>query len=421
MDRSVASLLISIFLLETGSGLLGIVIPVRAEIAGFRTEIIGVLGTLHYVGFVIGCIKLPGLVRRTGHVRSFSALAAIASCAILGYALTESQLAWMALRLAAGVCFAGMFMVTESWLNDRSTSTTRGRLLGSYMVATWVGVILGKLAYGALGQTSFEAFTLVAMAVVLSMVPLAVTNGAVPAIPRPSRLGLRELLKLAPAGFIGCLAIGLANSTFWTFAPLYARNAIGTGAPVSLFMVACVLGGAVFQRPIGRISDGMDRRWVILLLCVASAGVGLSIALADALSAAATYGLGFLFGAASLSVYSLCVAYANDRADPADYVDVSSYLLLVFGFGAIVGPLVSGVVVAHFGYPSAFLCMASAEIALALYLIGELYRTERVPPDQQVQFASQPPLTHGTQAVAGLNPETEAGSLKQTPKPPPAP
>lgn len=146
MDRSVISLLASIFLLETGSGLLGIVIPVRAESAGFNTETICMLGTLHYVGFVLGCITLPSLIRRSGHVRSFAALAAITAGAILAFALTSSRAAWMALRVALGMCFAGMFMVTESWLNDRSTSATRGRLLGNYMAATWIGVIVGKLA-----------------------------------------------------------------------------------------------------------------------------------------------------------------------------------------------------------------------------------------------------------------------------------
>lgn len=117
------------------------------------------------------------------------------------------------------------------------------------------------------------------MAVALSMVPLAITNGAVPSIPRPSRLGMRDHLKLAPAGLVGCFLAGLTNSAFWTFSPLHARNEISSGASVSLFMAASVLGGAVFQRLIGRLSDRTDRRWVVLLACVASSGLGLSLAL----------------------------------------------------------------------------------------------------------------------------------------------
>ncbi len=248
------------------------------------------------------------------------------------------------------------------------------------------------------------------MAVVLSMVPLAVTNGAVLSIPRPSRLGMRDLLKLAPAALVGCFLTGLANSAFWTFAPLYARNEIGSGAPVSLFMAASVLGGAVAQRPIGRLSDRTDRRWVILLACITSSGLGLSLALAPSLSTTETYGLGFLFGAASLSIYSLCVAYANDRADPDAYVDVSSLLLLVFGFGAIVGPLMAGFAIARFGYASVFLCMATAEVALALHVVAELFRKRGASQDQKASFATQPPLTHGTQAVVGLNPDIDVRS-----------
>lgn len=404
MDRSLASLMSAILLLEIGSGLQGVLIPVRAEIAGFPTEIIGVLGTLHYVGFVLGCVRLPALVRRIGHVRSFSALSAIAASSVLFYALAEIPVAWMGLRVAIGFCFAGLFMVTESWLNDRATTDTRGSLLGKYMLATWIGVIIGKMVYSLASPESFQHFSLVAVAITISMVPLAVTNGAVPTIPQPSRIGLAEVYQLAPTGFIGCLVVGLANSAFWTFGPLFARNEIGIGAPVSLFMAACVVGGAALQWPMGRISDGTDRRWVIACLCLASALVGLSLACVPASSTLQTYGLGFLFGAASLSLYSLCVAHANDHADPSGYIDVSSSLLLVFGLGALAGPFFAGLIIPVFGYPSLFLLTGGAETILAAFVLVNIRLAPRVPKEEQASFVSQPPLSHGTQAIAELQP-----------------
>lgn len=155
---------------------------------------------------------------------------------------------------------------------------------------------------------------------------------------RRSRLGIRDLLKLAPTGLVGCFLTGFARSVFRTFAPLYARTVIGSGAPVNLFMAACVLAGAVFQRPVGRLSDRTDRRCFILQACVASSGLGLSLALGRTLGTAETYGVGFLFGAATLSIYSLRVVYANACADPDAYVDVSGILLLVtHGTQALVG------------------------------------------------------------------------------------
>ena len=212
---------------------------------------------------------------------------------------------------------------------------------------------------------------------------------------------------MAPVGFLGCLIIGLANSAFWTFAPLFARNEIGAGGPVSLFMTACVVGGAAFQWPIGRVSDGTDRRWVIFLLCLVSAAIGLSLALVPGKTSFQIYGLGFVFGAASLSLYSLCVAHTNDRADPSGYVDVSSCLLLVFGLGAIAGPIIVGFIIPNFGYTSLFALTAGAEIILAICVLVNIISKSRVPKEQQASFVSQPPLSHGTQALAELQPIDE--------------
>jgi len=407
MQQSLASLMSAIFLLEMGSGLQGILLPVRAEIAGFPAEMIGMLGTLYYLGFIIGCLRLPSMIRRIGHIRSFAALSAVAASVVLLHELLVHPVVWMLLRLATGFCFAGLFMVTESWLNDRVTSKTRGTALGKYMLATWLGVICGKLLYTIAMPETFHLFALVSIAVALSMVPLTVTNGAIPAIPRPARLRFAEVFKIAPISFLGCLAIGLANSAFWTFGPLFARNEIGMGAPVSLFMAACVLGGALVQWPLGRVSDRVDRRWVILALALISGGVGIVFALRPGGGPFAMYGFGLVFGAASLSLYALCVAYANDRADPDCYVDMSSCLLLVFGIGAVMGPVLAGFLVTTFGYPSLFLFTAGAEAFLAVVVLIRSLSSERVSPEERAAFAVQPPLSHGTQAVIELQSAAE--------------
>ena len=419
MDRSLVSLMIAILLLEIGSGLQGVLLPIRAEIAGYPAEMIWALGTLHYIGFVVGCLRLPTLIRRIGHVRCFSALSAIAACATLIYAFAEYPLLWMGLRVIVGFSFAGLFMVTESWLNDRTTVETRGRVLGVYMLATWVGVISGKLVYSFTPTASLHHFSLVAFAIILSMVPLALTNGAVPVIPASSRMRLADVFALAPIGFVGCFAIGIANSAFWTFGPLFARNEIGAGAPVGYFMAACVIGGAILQWPIGRISDDIDRRWILVVLCLASVVVAAALALVPMVSEIQIYGLGVAFGAASLTLYSICIAHANDQADPSEYVDISSYLLLVFGIGAIAGPLLAGIGVSNFGYSSLFLFTASIEAFLAVFVLTKIATSPAVPKGQQANFVAQPPLSHGTQALTELQPmdETETAEDAEPPQP----
>ena len=169
-------------------------------------------------------------------------------------------------------------------------------------------------------------------------------------------------------------------------------------------MVACVLGGAILQWPIGRISDNFDRRWVLVALCLTSAVFATTLALVPQRSDLQTYGLGIAFGAASLTLYSICVAHANDLIDPSGYVDMSSYLLLVFGGGAIAGPVLAGLVVSSFGYSSLFLFTAAAEGFLAVFVLTQIRNTAAVPKEQLASFVVQPPLSHGTHALAEVQP-----------------
>jgi MFS family permease len=396
--------MLAVFLLEIGSGLQGVLIPIRGQLAEFPTVLLGGLGTVYYIGFVTGCILLPRTVRRVGHIRCYSALAAIAASLALLHAMVVAPSAWLLFRLLVGVCFAGLFMVTESWLNDQTTQENRGRVLGFYMVVTWLGVISGKMLFSVSLSDDFHLFALASVAVGLSLVPIALTDGAVPAIPQPSRIRFWELYHTAPVGLIGCIAVGLANGAFWSFGPLFGQDRFGPGLGVSLFLTACVVGGAISQWPIGRISDHMDRRWVVFLLCAVSTATGLLLAWNPANSGPATYFLAGLFGVASLSIYSVCIAHANDRADPSNYVDVSSYLLLAFGTGAILGPFIAGMFISAIGISSLFVFTASVEAALAVFVLVRIRNEAPVPVPDRAIFTGQPPLSHGTQAVIELQP-----------------
>lgn len=402
MLLSILNLLLAVLLLELGSALQGVLIPIRGELAGFPTAIIGSLGTVYYIGFVAGCVLLPRTVRRFGHIRSFSALAAIAASTALLHALFVTPWAWLPFRMVIGLCFAGLFMVIESWLNERATPQTRGRILSVYMVATWIGVIGGKMLFSLATADAFDLFALAAIAVALSLVPIALTTGVVPAIPQPSRMTVQALYRIAPVGFLGCIAIGLANGAFWTFAPLFAQARSSSSLGVSLFLSACVLGGALSQWPIGRFSDHIDRRWVIVGVCLTSAAAGTLLAFEAEASDIILLILAGFFGASALSIYSLCVAHANDRADPATFVDVSSHLLLAFGIGAIIGPFLAGLLISQFGIVSLFVFTSGIHSVLALFVLVRIKVVASPPEPERVTFAAQPPISHGTQAVIEL-------------------
>jgi MFS family permease len=407
MERPVLTLIFAVLLLEIGSGLQGILVPLRADLAGFPMPLIGALGTSYYIGFVAGCLVLPATIRRVGHIRSFAAFAAIAAPVILAHTMTSQPAVWLGLRFAFGICFAGLFMVIESWLNERATTATRGSVLGLYMVATWAGLIAGKMLLVGVAVDSFQAFALCTMVISLALVPVALTDGAAPAIPRPGRLAPRALLGAAPVALVGALAVGIANGAFWTLGPLFAEAETGSPAGASLFMSACALGGALSQWPLGRLSDRFDRRWMLFATSLAAATMGATLVLSQDVSFWGFMLLAGLFGAGALPVYSLCLAHANDRVESGEFVEVSSLILLTFGLGAIVGPLLAGLIVEASMPSGLFVLTAAIHLSLAVIILIRLATARGADEADRVTFAPQAPISHGTQVVIDLMPSPD--------------
>jgi MFS family permease len=285
------------------------------------------------------------------------------------------------------------------------------------MIATWLGVIGGKMLFPLAPPDAYQLFSFAAMAIGVSIIPVALTTGAVPRIPHPVRLSVAQLYRLAPVGVIGCLGVGVANGAFWSFAPLFAQDQGDTALDVSLYMSACVLGGMLAQWPLGWYSDRVDRRQVILAASLAAAAAGFLLVL-QATWQMPRVGLLLLaafWGASALSIYSLCVAHANDRADPGAYVGVSSYLLLAFGCGAIAGPLFAGVVIESGGIEMLFLFTATIHAMLSLFVLYRIRVTRPVVGAERAVFAPQAPAGHGTQVVLGMAPGTEQPQVGQAP------
>ena len=399
---SLQYLLLATVLLSLGSGLLNVLIPIGGESAGFSVTLIGGLGTFYYVGFIVGCLLLPAMISRFGHIRSFAAIAAVAASGTLVHALAISPLIWLILRAVVGFCFAGLFMVIESWLHDQVVSETRGRIFSLYMLACWFGIVGGNLLFAVDSPTAFSLFALASIAISVSLVPIALTTGAAPTVSAPTGVHLVKLYRTAPVGVVGCLAAGVANGAFWTFAPLFAQAQSDSSWGVSLFMSAAVLGGAMSQWPIGTLSDHIDRRWVIAGASLISAAAASSFLIYHDPLDFVLIGLGAVWGAAALTVYPLCTAHVNDRADPGNFVKVSSRLLMAFGLGAVVGPLLAGVLISKEGITALFAFTAAIHLVLAVFAINRILLTEPVAKEERVTFSPLPPIGHGTQPIFEL-------------------
>jgi len=263
----IAALLASTFLMLLAGGLAGILLPLRGGMEGWSTTTIGWMGTSYSFAFTIGCIVVPHLVRRVGHVRVFSALLTLLSMALLLHALLVNPVAWMIFRGVAGFSLAGSYMIIESWLNERVTNESRGRIFSIYMIITMLGLLCGQyiLPFGDAGTQTL--FIICAIIYASALLPTALSSAQSPNPLTQVSLDLKGLYRRSPAAAVGSLIAGIVAGTWNFLAAIYGEmNGLSTFG-IATMLACAMIGGAIFQYPLGRGSDFVDRRYVMVIAC----------------------------------------------------------------------------------------------------------------------------------------------------------
>ena len=395
-------------MLLMGNGLQGTLLPVRAQFEEFSALDIGVLGSSYYIGFALGCLLGPRAIRRAGHIRAFTAMVAIASTISLAHALILNPAAWWILRAGTGFCFAALFMIIESWLNAKSTNETRGLVFSVYTIVNLTVITIGQMMLTLDSPFEFPLFALASILVSLAAVPVAFTTASAPQPPALVRIRPRYLYKLSPVGFVGCFAVGLANACFWSLGPVFAQQEEGDVLAVAIFMSLTVIAGAAGQWPLGRASDRMDRRKVIIVASIGGALAGVGLMMAGQYWSQGLLIFAGFFGFFSFPLYAICAAHMNDFVEPDGYVESASGLLLVFGAGAILGPIMASALMRYFGIDVLFGFTAVVHIATAAFTVYRMRRRARAPEEERVEFADTICLTQTVSAMDPMSHEEES-------------
>jgi len=408
----ITALLLSVALLLMGNGLQGTLLPVRANLEAFSATDIGILGSAYFLGFAAGCFYGPRLVRRAGHIRAFAALVAIASCVVLVHSLFLNAYLWWLLRAMTGFCFAVLYMIIESWLNEKSTNDTRGFVFSLYTIINLTVITIGQLMLGLDRPENFQLFILASILVSLAAVPVAMTKAEAPAPLRSVKIRLGHLYRLSPGGVVGCLAVGLANGSFWALAPVFAQNKGADSWGVAIFMSVAVIAGALGQWPLGRLSDKMDRRRVIIGAACGSAVAGMIFVLWAPPWGDGLLALAFLFGLFAFPLYGLSVAHMNDYVEPDGYVEAASGLLLVFALGAVVGPIVASTLTRFFGADALFGMTAAVQLCLAGFAFYRMQMRAPAPEEEHVSFTESLNLAQ-TVSTVDLTQDEQEGDTER--------
>jgi MFS family permease len=374
-----------------GAGLQSTLLGLRATLEGFPTVVTGLIMSCYYVGYVAGTTLAPNLLRDLGHVRVFAALAAIASVAILVQGCFVDPFAWATMRLLSGLCFAGIYVVAESWLNDRASRANRGRLFALYMVVLYVGLGAAQFLLILADPRSQTPFMLVAVLISFAMVPIVVSAQQVPEHAVPRKVSLRDLYGNSPLGVVAVAVSGLTSAIIFSMGPVYARLRGLDTHGIAAFMAVSILAAVVTQYPVGRLSDRMDRRTVIFGVCSLAMLVAGTIVALPAMPQAAFLTLAALFSGFALTLYSLSVSHVNDKLEPAQMVAASSALLLLNGASAAIGPVLAGSLMTAYGPRAYFATLAALTGVLAVYDLWRKARRRPVPPSQKGPFIGAQP------------------------------
>jgi MFS family permease len=378
------AILLGMGILMLGDGLQGTLLAVRADLEGFSATRTGLVMSTFYLGFLFGSLLTPRLTIKVGHIRVFAAFAALSSTAILVHALFVSVPVWMAMRLLSGFCFAGLYIVAESWLNDRATNETRGKLLSMYMVVTYIGVGAGQLLLNLADPLNFELFILTSILISVAVVPLLLSaGGSQPAFHDSVRISLPQLLRLTPLGIVSMFTVGLVTATFFALGPVYAQRIGLSIRDISYFMTAAVVGTVLLQGPIGALSDRYDRRRVLTLVTILTSLSALLCIPAERVSTEVLFAAVALFGGLAFPLYSICIAYTNDHLEPQQMIAASGSLVMVGGLGAITGPLLFAIIMDALGHQALFWSIAAIHGFTGLFAIYRMFRSPPVPMEHQ--------------------------------------
>ena len=380
MWAQIGTLIIATSLIQLANGFFGTFISLRVAFEDFGPTMSGVVLSSYFAGFTLGAVRCERIIERVGHIRAYAAFAGLAVAATALMPLLVGPGAWLILRAVIGFGCAGLFIATESWLNAKAESAQRGRVFSAYMFGTFLALALGQLLIGRARIETAGPFNAIAALFAAALVMVSTTRADPPRGTASAALPFGQLFRAAPVALVGCLVAGLVSAGFYALVPAWMQGEGMALDTIAIFMLVAVLGGLAFQVPIGRLSDRLDRLIVLAALSLGFAGAAIALVNLPH-SRPVVFLVAALLGGFMSTLYPVCVADAHDRMPANQVVAVSGRLILISGFGSIIGPLIGTGVMARFSIDGLFYFMAAATLLLALFAAAR--RLFSTPPTHQ--------------------------------------
>lgn len=390
-------------LMLLGSGLLTTYVSLRLAHENVSGGLIGAITAAHYFGLVLGGKVGHNLIARVGHIRAYVSCAGIITASVLGHGLTDYLPMWIFLRLIIGLCMMCQYMVLESWLNDGAETGQRGLIFGFYMVATYLGLSAGQVILMTQVGSGSSSLMIVALCFALCLVPMALTTRTNPHPMTPAPMELGYFFSAIPRILLITLATGMAVGAFYGMAPVYTSQLGFTTQQTGLFMAITIFAGLISQFPLSWLSDRIDRGRLLLYTALLYTLAALPLTLPLPVSFLWVMMAAFVTSMMQFSLYPLIVAMANDSVAPERRVSLTACLLMAYGVGACIGPLVTGAIMQPLGGNMlyVFFCLCGVVIAGISWFTN---RTPQIVTEAPIPHVPLPDSLTSSPLVAALNP-----------------
>jgi len=404
-------------------GLQGNLLGLRAVLENFNIIATGALMSGYFIGYFVGANVVPNLVGKVGHIRVFAAFASTASLSILLHSVIIDPYIWILGRFITGFSIISIFVVVESWLNDRATNKTRGKVLSIYMIITFVGIGFGTLLLNFNSPTNYEPFILVSLLLSIALVPILLTKRKPPTFKKISRIKIKELYKISPLGTFSMFCVGFIHPAIFTMGAVYGALMNFSVLEISLYLFLITISGAIFQWPIGYLSDRFDRRIILIItallgsiltiFCYFSVSVSpdfinLSPGWKNLLQHIGNHRMLFyifisLYAGMSLPLFSLNLAYVNDFLPKEKFVSAGAGMQIIFGLSAMIAPFVCSFFMKNFGPNGIFIFLFIFQTLIAVFGI---YRMTKRSTEENPDNTFTPMPRNITPLGMELDPDT---------------
>jgi len=375
---AISTLIIAISIFQLANGFFGTLVSLRVSVEEFRVPLEGMILSAYYAGYTVGAVRCGRIIERIGHIRAFAAFAGLIASAVTAMPMAVSAILWIIARAAIGFGAAGLFITTESWLNAKTGPENRGKVFSIYMVCIFAALGVGQLLVGGAVITSFRPFNFIAILCAVALCMVSTTRAEQPLIVRAERLPFGMLLRVAPIAVTSCIVAGCLSGAFYALVPAWMRGEGIEQSAIALFMFITVMGGLMFQVPVGILSDRLDRRLVLVFIAIGFAIVAVTIINLPH-HRWIIFMAALLLGGFMSTIYPVGVAHSHDLMPDEQIVVVSGRLILVNGIGASLGSLIGSVIMRSYDIDGVFYFMAAIAMVLAIVASYRYARVKEMP------------------------------------------